>query len=425
MSTTVLLAIHGTVVLSVVLLAARKYKTVLNPVSFFGAYFFVASVLSPLLFLQLKLLTISKSAMDYAIFLSSLYFATFGAAYLFNLSPLRFPLEAVPKLSRPFAIADRSDLSLPGICLVIVQFIAFYIALMVASGAGMMWLSNSREAYQFHRGGVGILWSLCQATLMLLFLTALFRWGNTRWKVFLQTILFSSLAYFLGSKASMLSYPVVAAFYAHFRIHRIRTRTVFLGSALLLTLAFALQIVQHTAGVFSDALRYFDYFTYSARFIERFHHFRFQYGRIVASDLWYYVPRALYPEKPYVYGQNLLIGFMNPGFERTVKHTGFTPGMLQWSVGYADFGVLGVMGAALVAAWVSKAAFEYFLRNRDFVSLALLIQLGFVYYIELFPNAPFPVFWAWIMLQGLLFWVLKSLAPRNTTNADTTQAEAL
>lgn len=409
MSTAALLAIHGTVVLVVVLLAARKYETVLNPVSFFGAYFFVASFLSPLLFLQLKLLTISKSAMDYAIFLSALYFATFGAAYLFNLSPLRFPLEAVPKLSRPFAIADRSDLSLPGICLVAVQFIAFYIALMVASGAGMMWLSNSREAYQLHRGGVGILWSLCQATLMLLFLTALFRWGNTRWKVFLQTVLFSSLAYFLGSKASMLSYPVVAAFYAHFRIHRIRTRTVFLGSALLLFLVLALQLVQRTAATLADALQYFDYFSYSARFIERFPNFRFRYGQVVASDLWYYVPRALYPEKPYAYGPNLLIAFMNPGFERIVRHTGFTPGMLPWAVGYADFGVLGVVGAALVTAWISKAAFEYFLKNRDFVSFVLMIQLGFVYYIELFPNAPFPIFWIWLLLEGVMFWTLGGL----------------
>ena len=422
MNTATLLAIHGTVVVSLVLLASRKYKTLLNPVSFFGAYFFVASVLSPLLFLQLKVLTISKSATDYAIFLSALYFATFGAAYLFNLSPLRLPLEAVARVSRPFAIADRSDLSLPGIGLLALQFVAIYAVLMAASGAGTMWLSDTRKAYQFHRGGVGIWWSLCQAALMLLFLTALFRWGNTRWKVFLQTILFFGLAFFLGSKASMLSYPVVAAFYTHFRVRRIRTSAVLLGSALLLFLVLALQLVQRTADTLADALRYFDYFTYSARFIERFHHLGFQYGQIVASDLWYYVPRALYPEKPYVYGQNLLIGFMNPGFERTVRHTGFTPGMLQWSVGYADFGAFGVVGAALVAAWISKAAFEYFLRNRDFVSFALVIQLGFVYYIELFPNAPFPIFWIWFLLQGAMFWTLGGLHHGNQVGGNPADA---
>lgn len=409
MNTTTLLAIHGTVVVSLVLLVSRKYRTLLNPVSFFGAYFFVASVLSPLLFLQLKVLTISKSATDYAIFLSALYFATFGAAYLFKLSPLRLPLEAVPKLSRPFAIADRSDVSLPGIGLLAVQFVAFYVALMVASGAGLMWLSDTRKAYQFHRGGAGVWWSLCQATLMLLFLATLFRWGNKRRTIFLQTVLFSILAFFLGSKASILTYPVIAAFYTHFRIRRIRTRAILLGSALLLFLVLALQWIQSTAGTLSGALRYFDYFSYSARFIERFPHFRFRYGQVVASDLWYYVPRALYPEKPYAYGQNLLIGFMNPGFESTVRHTGFTPGMLPWSVGYADFGIFGVVGAALVTAWISKAAFEYFLKNRDFVSFVLLLQLGFVYYIELFPNAPFPIFWIWFLLEGAMFWILGGL----------------
>jgi hypothetical protein len=67
------------------------------------------------------------------------------------------------------------------------------------------------------------------------------------------------------------------------------------------------------------------------------------------------------------------------------------------------------VAAALVTAWISKAAFEYFLKNRDFVSFALMIQLGFVYYIELFPNAPFPIFWIWFLLQGAMFWTLGGL----------------
>ncbi len=406
-----LLVLNAVVIASAIVLVAHKYRTFFNPVSLFGAHFFLSSVLSPWLFLDLKLLLIPKAAVNYTILLSCLFFAAFSVAYWAALSPLRYPLEFLARLSRPFVMDGGPDINSLAIVLLAAEFVAVYVTLLVASGAGVMWLTDSREAYQRHRAGVGVWWSLSQATLMLAFLTALFRWGNTQLKVLLQVVLFSSAAFFLGSKSFILAYPVVGALYVHFLLRRLRALTAMVGGALLLLCVVALQLVQHTADTVSDAIRYFDYFTYSARFLENFRNHAFGWGQITLSNLWFYVPRGLYPEKPFVYGQNSLLRFIYPGFEATVRRTGFTPGMLPWSVGYADFGIPGVVAAGFLAAWISKAVFERFLLRRDLLSLALVIQLGFVNFIELFPGAPFLLFWGWLMIQGFFLWLLNSLEP--------------
>ncbi len=412
MDTTTLVALHGTLMIAVIFLVSRKYGSLLNPVSFFGGYFFVASVLSPLLFLHLHLFTASKNAINYTVLLSTLYFATLGATFLLTSSPLRKPLAAIVNMSRPFTIRSRTDLTAPATALLALQFVALYITLMITSGVGLMWLTNTREAYQYHRAAVGVWWSLSQATLMLLFLATLFRRAETRLNALFYTVAFATAAIFLGSKASALAYVVLAAFYIHYCISRIRTSTLALGSMVLAALFVALQLIQRTAANLLDALAYFDYFATSAAFLGRFHQFGFRYGAVMLSNLWFYVPRALYPGKPFGYSGVLIVEWMHPGL---AKRAGYTPGLLAWVPGYADFGAVGIILYAVVTAWVAKAAFERFLVYRDFLSLVLMAQLGFISYIELFPNAPFPIFWLWFMAEGLMFWTLKSLRPATLT----------
>src|SRR5271157_395897 len=411
MDTTAFVALNGTLILAVIILVSRKYGTLLNPVSFSGGYFFIATVLSPPLFLHLRLFTSSKQAINHAVLLSSLYFATLGATFLLTLSPLRKPLEAIVNISRPFTMGSRRDLTALASALLALQFVALYITLMMTSGVGLMWLTNTREAYQHHRQGVGVWWSLSQATLMLLFLATLCRRAGTRLKVFFYTIVFSTLAMFLGSKASALAYPVLAAVYIHYCISRIRTLTLVLDSMALVALFIAFQLIQGTAATLLNAFTYFDYFGTSAAFLDRFHQFGFRYGAVTLSYVWFYVPRALYSGKPFTYGPNVILTWIYPGFESVARRTGFTPGMLPWAVGYADFGVIGVMAAGAITAWIAKAVFEYFLDNRDFLSFVLMAQVGFIFFVELFPNAPFPIFWLWFMAEGLMFWTLRSLEP--------------
>ena len=246
---------------------------------------------------------------------------------------------------------------------------------MVASGAGWLWLTNTREAYTSYRGGVGIWWAMAQADFMLLFLVLLFRRRRTVLGVFVLAVVFAGIDLFLGSKASALSYPVVAMFFVNFCVCKIRARNILLVGIVVFCAALGLQRMQGTARTLKDTFTYFDYFRASATMIAHFWDFHFRDGMLAASTLWYYVPRALYPGKPYAYGQNLIAEWMYQGAARR----GYTPGMLQWSVGYADFGVLGVIAAGLLDGWIAKAAYEYLLKNRNLVSFAIMGQLGFIY----------------------------------------------
>src|SRR5271157_1168055 len=111
MDITALLTINATVIIAVIVLVSLKYGTVLHPVSFLGAQFSVWTVLSPLLYLRLRALVVSEDGLKRTLLLSALYCAALGVAYWLKFSPLRSPLEALVRVSRPFIIAKRSDLT--------------------------------------------------------------------------------------------------------------------------------------------------------------------------------------------------------------------------------------------------------------------------------------------------------------------------
>ena len=405
------LVINGISIVATVALVSRKYGSLINPIALFGGFLFIATFLTPLAYVLLHMLPASESAVNYTTILSSLYFVTIGATFLVQSSPFRSPIDLLVRLSRPFTTIGRFDLSLLGMGLLALQFVFVYVTIMIASGAGLMWLTNSREAYSYHRAQVGVWWSLALGILMLLFLAVIVRWGQTSKRVFLLAALFCFIALRLGSKGFALQYFIIAAFFVQYRIRPIRTWPLLCGSALLLCLLSIVQLAQGTADRLIDTLGYFDYFWHSARLIEGFGHrgFHFQYGAIMLSNLWFYLPRAVYPDKPLLYGLGLLDDWVYPGL---AKHSRYTPGLLQWAVGYGDFGVMGVVGVAAVQGLITKGVFEYFLEHRDFVAFVLLIQVGFVYSIELFPRCPFPIYWLWFMAEGGMFWVLRALAPK-------------
>jgi predicted membrane channel-forming protein YqfA (hemolysin III family) len=72
---------------------------------------------------------------------------------------------------------------------------------------------------------------------------------------------------------------------------------------------------------------------------------------------------------------------------------------------------MGVMATAVLDGWIAKAAYQYLVTRRNLVSFVIMGQIGFIYYIQLFPTAPFPIFWIWLLTQGAVFWIFGSLAP--------------
>lgn len=384
-----------------VIAVARKYGSLLNPVSFFGAFFFLCSIVEPELFRLSGLLDVSPHALDLALVANSLYFGAFGLAYTSRSSPLRWVFGLLRKLSRPFSMQGRRETPSVFLPLLMVEWLSIFASLMILSGAGLLWLTDPRSAYQFHRTGVGVIWALASATLFLAYFVWIVRYGESAFRVFSASLVFALLAMFLGSKGTSLAFPFIGMFYVHYHIRRISSVAIVGSAAALLLLVAALQILQGTAGSLASAALYFDYFINSAKYIDLGR--PLQYGHFTLSSLWEYVPRALYPDKPYAYGSSLLTDWIFPGSAAR----GDTPGIINWTVSYADFGLPGVIVNGLLTAWISKAVFESFITEKSIDVFALMAQLGFIYGVEMFPNAPFPIFWLWFMMQSSLFWLIK------------------
>jgi len=407
----------ATVVITFVLLVSRKYGTFLNPVAFYSGFFLMAGVAVPLIYAQLNLFgSISSSAINLSCALNILYFTSIGIAFLVSNSPFTSIFAWILRFVRPIQLRGggtrTSEMAL------VAQFLVLYGALMVASRAGLLWITNSREAYQFHRSSVGVIWAMCQATLALTFLCHLYRRALTVRSVLKSTIPFAAAALFLGSKAFVLSYFVLALFYIHTRIKPISNKSVLVCGSCVLVLGLAIQIFQGTAAGLINTLIYFDYFSNSAAFVDRFHEFGFRYGTLTISTLWYYVPRAVYAAKPFSYGSMAATELLYPG---VAESEGATPGLMQWIVGYADWGIPGVIVYGLFAGFIAKGAYELFLRNKDVQSLALFAQVGLLYYIELFPNAPLLIFLSWLISQIVL---IQSVALPRVANRSFSKASA-
>lgn len=391
------------VIIGFTLATKRKYRSLLNPVTIYGAFFFISSIVAVEIYRAVGLLDVPQQVLDWCQVLSSIYFGAFGIGYLMRASPFRSVFLFLRKVSRPFCMSDPKSATRLGLPILLAEFAFVYLLLMIQSGAGLMWITNSREAYQLHRTGVGVWWSLAGCILFLAYFVYLVRHGRTVKRVMGGAVIMAIMALLLGSKGISLAFLLLGLFYVHYHLRSIGTKTIVIAGLLLLVAFIGLQLLQGTADSLLSAVLYFDYMPNAARFLNS-DFFRFEYGRVSLSSLWFYVPRALYSAKPYAYGQAMISNWLYPGI---AQESGATPALIDWTIPYTDFGVFGVIVAGLIAAWISKAAFDLFTEEESIDGLSLAAQLAFPFGIEMFTNCPFPIFWCWFIAQSALFWIVR------------------
>jgi hypothetical protein len=248
-----------------------------------------------------------------------------------------------------------------------------FAGLAITGGGGTLWLSNPRSAYLYNRTGAGQFWLLAawfQVTAFLYYL-----WAKRPKGLHLSSVVvvFVSAAFFLGSKAIVLTVGVVAIVYYHFMIRPLGTLKIIAagiaGGGAFVWLLFFQGSYADWIGVAS----YFENFQLSAEFIGRFNEFGFQYGKAWLSSFWFFVPRALYAAKPLEYGAILIQKQLLPG----AYEAGYAPGFLNWSLSYLDFGWVGVFVAGVTKGLIERASYEHFLRNRNSLfAFVLMMQLS-------------------------------------------------
>lgn len=285
---------------------------------------------------------------------------------------------------------------------IILIAIAMFVGLAVSGGGGTLWLTNPREAYLWNRSGAGHFFILTQWFLTFAYLFYLFSRKPKVFEMLMLIFIFSIMLYFLGKKQTIVLIWIVALVYYNFYVSPISTVMFLLVGLVGFTSVLGLISFTGGGGALSS-LQYFEYFNTTAWFISRFQEFGYYYGRVFITSFWILVPRALYPDKPYEYGASLIHQVLYPG----MTEAGITPGYLIWTPNFLDFGVIGVLGAGLIAGMSQKFFYEYFLTHRkEFIAFTLMLHFSIV---EIWVFVPASVVIIWSIF--LVFFLRLRLWP--------------
>lgn len=374
MAVMVPLVVLGVLALLVALLGYRRYGTPLNPLTIFGLLNIgVFTLGSGIVVSVLNTGTLNVAAISSTAMISIVYLMGGTVPYLFNgVTPARVFgwLMDLFHLSSP-AIARRFNVA--RLILLLAAAAISFVLLAVVGGGGVLWLTEPRRAYLFHRAGAGPFWLLSQ--WFLTFAWLYFLWSRRPKLVGTVIGLLAAcfLAYFTGSKNVILTLGIVAVVYYNFLVRHIRLLPLIGIASVGVVAVLSLLILQGTYSDLLLAVAYFDYFGTTAQFIARFDEFGYRFGTAWLSSLWFFVPRGLYSDKPYEYGATLIHAVLFPG----AAEQGHTPGFLAWTLAYLDFGIVGVFLSGLVFGLWRRMAYEYYLRNRDsFFAFVFMLQVA-------------------------------------------------
>jgi hypothetical protein len=376
----------------------KKYKSFINPISFHFAFiFFLINILSIVSTLQLR---IDEQGFAYDVDFALEHLINVGWISIFSELFFIVPFIVLGKKSSK-AIGDRffprfltAYVSVKPywahVCILFIFVIVCFSALAYSSQTPYVWIFDPRTAYLYHRVGAGHFYILTIYFLLFCFIVGLFLIRKRTFLIFAWTTIFAALSIWTGKKAVTICFPLITVLYYHFYIRAISTRV----SVILAMFAIgAVMLLVAGFGGHFDAeavLAYFHYADVTALMLARFDEFGFYLGKVFLTSFWVLVPRALYPDKPFEYGDSLIHAVLFPG----IAETGHTSGYLMWSGLYLDFGLLGVAVGALISGLFVKIIFEYFLyRCRSLIVFMAMVHFCF-----------WPI-WFFIPSLAVLLWL--------------------
>lgn len=214
---------------------------------------------------------------------------------------------------------------------ILILLALFFFSILVIKSNGIF-LLDPRKGYQYHRQGAGFIWALYITSVSAIFLyTAVFK------RITLGKILFASvLMYLTGSKKLILD-----VFLKSFLVLIWKKRKINVGyiaaSGVFGSLIFLKLFDQFSAkkSFLTRLETYFDFMKQAEKVFTDYGYgtLKFLYGEIFATSFWRYVPRALYPAKPFAYGPVKLVEMYYPG----MAETGHTPSFGPLTSDFVDF----------------------------------------------------------------------------------------
>lgn len=284
--------------------------------------------------------------------------------------------------------------------------VALFVYLTHRSGLGLLpWLLDPRNGYQYHRAGLGHLYVGSIAIWNFIFLYILFFKVKKIAHLIVATVVFVSIFYFYGSKGRIVYIILESVVYYNFFINKIKLRWALIISGLFVVVfsfVFSLYSRQKTdVSLGTRILCYASYYNNARMFFSDFDEdFEHAHGKEYLSGLWMYIPRAVYPDKPFSYG---IVKYVTEKYYPGAGESGHTPAFGGPVESYLNFGFTGVILIGFITGYFSALFYRYFLKYRNFAGFVLLSNtMGF----SIFPIIPgnfYKVLWYVFNILLLLF----------------------
>lgn len=256
-------------------------------------------------------------------------------------------LEASPK-------SDAARMRIAGMVFLGLFLVSFLLLTRHSFGLAN-WIVQPRTGYQFHRTGAGHWWALC-VTLLSVSVVLATTYARSTHQVILLAPVYLLCVYLLGSKGSIIVfalYFVVILTIRRYRHLKLVTLVVVGAAAALVVSNFA-----SAMGGFGleELSSYADHYVNAAMFYQQYlgGELPLFKGEIMVSSFWSLVPRAVYPDKPYVYGIIKVVELFYPGGAEQTS----TPAFATVET-FADFGWPQVVASALLGPGNLVTAFLY------------------------------------------------------------------
>lgn len=255
-----------------------------------------------------------------------------------------------------------------GADLFLVAFLLFFYLLASSEFGLLNWLQNPRLGYQLYRVGQGHWYALAITSLSTSFLLR-FLSAPRATPLMAWSAIYLGLSLLFGSKGVML------AFFTSLLIFLWLMRWRHLGKLFLfgVPVVFMFMVANLYLALLEEfdllsVVEYFDYYRNAADYYRGVlaGEIPLFWGEVTATSYWAYVPRAVWPDKPFVYGQVLVNEIFFPGQAELTNTPDF-----GGAVGdYADFGVVGVIVFGFFSVKsIALAALAYLIFRRPGVNL--------------------------------------------------------
>lgn len=315
-----------------------------------------------------------------------------------------FPFQKHSYTHRDLVRAER---------LFLLLFFSFLYLLASSEFGFLNWLLDPRTGYQFYRLGHGHWYALAVSSLSAAFLVGFLARPKVHILI-LKSLLYISLSYLLGAKGFILSMFGAAIIFLWLIRWKYLARLIFVAAPLVFLLMLVNFFSNSDTFVLQDVFSYFDYYKNAADYYRSYLNgdVGLFYGKVVSSSYWSYVPRALWPEKPFAYGIILVNEIFFPGAAEITNTPAFAGAVEQ----FADFGVIGVVIYSFFDIhMITTALFAYVIFKKPGLDLnkvslltitALIVQFtpSFGLY---FPGA------LYLLLLGVVLIIIRILRFRS------------